>query len=103
MTVRVAAPGIEIPVLYLLPGLDDLLGDRCDILGSDEDLYLPVFLFLVGLDKIKFRADHFPVLLLIAIHQDLVKYGLTPVVAAIRIPGAGGLQLVGGLIDVSGL
>src|SRR5580692_2855602 len=96
MTVRLSATGIELPVPDLLPGLDDLLRYGCDILGCDHDLYLPVFLLFIRLHKIEFRTDHTPVPLFIAIHQDLVENGLTPVIPAVRLPGIWRRQLLPG-------
>src|SRR5580700_2346747 len=87
MAIRLPTAGIEFPVLDLLPNGDDLLGIRRNILRTDHDLYLPKLLPLVRLDKVEFGGNHLPILLLIAIDQDLIEDRLPPVVAPIRISG----------------
>src|SRR6202020_2015287 len=98
MTVRLAAAGIELPVLDLIPGPDDLFGDGGRVFRIDQDLYFTVFLFLIRLYKIKLRTGNLPILLLITIHQKLIKNGLAPIVPAVRVFLARRRQLFSGLV-----
>src|SRR5580658_4551467 len=93
VAIRLPAARIKFTVLDLLPYRNNLLRNRCNILRGDQDLHFSVLLLPVRFDEIEFRGDDLPVLLLIAIYQDLIEDRLSPIITPIRIPLTGRRQL----------
>src|SRR6476469_2835828 len=82
MTIAFSAACIKIMLLNFAPHLSSLLLYGFHISRRNNNFCFFIVLLFIGLYKIKFRAYHFPIFVLIIINENFIKYSLSPVITA---------------------
>src|ERR1700712_733669 len=83
VTIFLSAAGIKFVPLNFIPRFFNLAGYEQFVFRTDIKLLPDVRAFAIRFNKIKFGAYHMPVTLA-AVHEKLVKNGLSPVIATPR-------------------